>query len=329
MNKTLIVNRNQCEEILSVEKCLPAMKDALIAVSTNQTKMLQRFMIRHENGNSLANMPASLGTQDMTGAKIIIFPGPATAKAKTQQGIIPLFSIETGALKAIIDAELITVVRTAATSGVATDALARKDSSVVAILGCGKQGKAHAQAMISVRDIKTVYMWDLYLETAKSACELLKVQYPGVEFIPCETAKEAVINADIICTTTPGKTEIPVLLGNWLKPGAHINAVGTCTAMGRELDADAVAKSTIFTDWNEAVNRDAGDILMAIAKGELSAMPRLTEVGNVLSGAHPGRTSEEEITMFESVGISVEDIAAANMIYLYAKENNIGTWLEI
>ena len=86
MNKTLIVNRNQCEEILSVEKCLPAMKDALIAVSTNQTKMLQRFMIRHENGNSLANMPASLGTQDMTGAKIIIFPGPETAKAKTQQG---------------------------------------------------------------------------------------------------------------------------------------------------------------------------------------------------------------------------------------------------
>lgn len=329
MNKTLIVNRSQCEEILTVEKCIPYMKTALIGISNKQAKVLQRIMIPHDNGNMLANMPASLMSENVTGSKVIIFPGPQTAKMGTNQGIIPLYSIETGELLAIIDAELITVVRTAATSAAATDILAREDSKIIAILGSGKQGKAHVEGMLAVRNIETVYMWDLYFDAAKSACDLMKTKYPDVEFIPCQTAKEAVVNADIICTTTPGKTENPVLLGRWLKEGAHINAVGTCSAHGRELDGDAVKKSVIFSDWTEACNRDAGDILLNIKISELTEIPPMTEVGEVLSGRHPGRTDDKQITMFESVGISVEDIAAAKMIYQYAKENNIGTWLEI
>ena len=329
MNKTLIVNRSQCEEILTVEKCIPYMKTALVGISDKQAKVLQRIMIPHENGNMLANMPASLMSENVTDSKVIIFPGPQTAKMGTNQGIIPLFDITTGELIAIIDAELITVVRTAATSAAATDVLARKDSETVAILGSGKQGKAHVQGMLAVRDIKTVYMWDLYFDAAKSACELMKAQYPQVEFIPCETAKQAVVNADIICTTTPGKTETPVLLGEWLKDGAHINAVGTCSARGRELDGEAVKKAVIFSDWTEACNRDAGDILFNLKIGELTEIPPMVEAGEVLAGRHPGRTDDKQITMFESVGISVEDIAAAKMIYQYAKENNIGTWLEI
>ncbi len=329
MNKTLVINRSQCEEILSVEKCIPAMKTALIGLSDKSAKVLQRSMISHENGNSLANMPASLLSEDVTGAKVIIFPGQQTAKAGTNQGIIPLFSIETGRLIAIVDAELITVVRTAATSAAATDVLAREDAHTVAILGSGKQGKAHARAMIAVRDIKTVYMWDLYLNAAEKACMELKSKYPDVEFIRCETAKQAVLNRDIICTCTPGKTENPVLFGDWIKEGAHINAVGACSAKGRELDGAAVAKSTVFTDWNEAVLRDGGDILLSIEKGELARIPYLIEAGAVLNGTAQGRQSEKEITMFESVGISVEDIAAAKVIYEYAKENNTGTWLEI
>ncbi|MBQ6850145.1 MAG: ornithine cyclodeaminase family protein [Oscillospiraceae bacterium] len=329
MNKTLVVNRNQCEEILSVEKCIPYMKKALVGISDKQAKVLQRIMIPHENGNMLANMPASLISENVTGSKVIIFPGPQTAKMGTNQGIIPLFNIETGRLIAIIDAELITVVRTAATSAAATDVLANKDSKTLAILGSGKQGKAHVQGMLAVRDIEKVYMWDLYFDAAKAACELMKTQFPQVKFIPCETAKEAVIDADIICTTTPGKTENPVLLGSWLKDGAHINAVGTCSARGRELDGEAVKKSVIFSDWTQACHRDAGDIMFNISVGELAEIPPMVEIGEVLSGRHPGRTDEKQITMFESVGISVEDIAAAKMIYEYAKENGIGTWLEI
>ena len=314
MNKTLIINRAQCEEILTVEKCIPYMKTALVALSENQAKVLQRTMIPHSNGNMMANMPASLVSENVTGSKVIIFPGPETARMGTNQGIIPLFDITTGELIGIVDAELITVVRTAATSAVATDALANKDSRTVAVLGCGKQGKAHVQAMLAVRNIEKVYMWDLYSDTTKSACELMKKQFPSVEFVRCETAEAAVKEADIICTTTPGKTTTPVLLGSWLKPGAHVNAVGACSARGRELDAEAVSKSTIFTDWNEAVQRDGGDILIAVADGTIPAVPAMYEVGTVLNGTHPGRTASDEITMFESVGISVEDIAAAKMI---------------
>ena len=329
MNKTLIVNRSQCEEILTVEKCIPYMKTALVGISDKQAKVLQRSMIAHDNGNMLANMPASLMSENVAGSKVIIFPGPQTAKMGTNQGIIPLFDITTGELIAIIDAELITVVRTAATSAAATDVLAGKDSKTAAILGSGKQGKAHVQGMLAVRNIETVYMWDLYFDAAKAACELMKAQYPQVEFIPCQTAKEAVVHADIICTTTPGKTENPVLLGEWLKDGAHINAVGACSPRGRELDGEAIKRAVIFSDWTEACHRDAGDFLLNLAKGELTEMPPMTEVGEVLTGRHPGRTDDKQITMFESVGISVEDIAAAKMIYQYAKENQIGTWLEI
>ena len=328
MGKTLIISRAQCAEILTVEKCIPYMKTARIGISEKQAKILQRIMIRHDNGNSQANMPASLISEDVTGSKVTIFPGPRSAKAGTSQGIVPLFSIETGRLIAIVDAKPITVVRTAATSAAATDALANKDAHTVAILGSGKQGKAHAQAMIAVRDIKKVYMWDLYMEAAEKACRALAVQYPDVEFIPCEKAKDAVADADIVCTCTPGKTEDPVLLGSWIKKGAHINAVGTCTAAGRELDGEAIKNATVFTDWNEAVLRDGGDILLNVRKGELDAVPHLHEVGTVLNGTHPGRTSADEITIFESVGISVEDIVAAKMVYDNAKATGTGTWVE-
>lgn len=287
MEKTLIINHRECEKILTVDKCIPAMEKALAAVSDGKTKMLQRVMIGHENKNSLAVMPASDISSDVTGAKIIIFPGPETARAKTNQGIIPLFEISSGRLKAIVDAELITVVRTAATSARATKALARRDSSVLAVLGCGRQGRAHAGAMIAVRPIEQVYMWDISPQAAQQACERLKKEYPGVDFSACDNAQQAVENADIICTTTPGKSREPVLRGRWLKDGCHINAVGACSASGRELDGEAVAKSSVFTDWNEAVLRDAGDILLSAQMGEISCIPPLCEVGNVISIKRP------------------------------------------
>lgn len=328
MNKTLIINRSECEKILTIDRCIPAMKNVLRGISQKQTAVLQRSMIPHKNGNMLANMPASLYSDNVTGAKVIIFPGPATAKRGTNQGIVPLFNIETGELKAIVDAELITVVRTRATSAVATDYLADKNASTVAILGSGKQGRAHAEAMMLIRDVKNVYMWDLYFEAAEYACHSLAEKFSGVEFIPCKTAEDAVKNADIICTTTPGKSDVPVIDYTWIKQGAHINAIGACSANGREIDAKTIESAVIFTDWTDACKRDAGDILIPAERGEISAVPAMTEIGAVIAGEMQGRQGNE-ITLFESVGISVEDIAAADMIYKYAVQNNIGVWVEI
>lgn len=329
MEKTLIVNKQECEKILNIKMLVEPMKKVLSDISNKDTVVLQRIMIAHENGNKLANMQASLIDDGVTGSKITIFPGSETAKKGTRQGIIPIFNIDSGALSAIIDAKLITVMRTAATSAAATDILARKDSEVLAVLGSGKQGKAHVKAMIEVRDIKEVYMWSLHFENCKKACAELKTQYKDVNFIACETVKEAVYNADIICTTTPGKSADAILKYEWLKKGVHINAVGACTANGRELDAEIIKNGTIFTDWTEAVLRDAGNIILAKDNDGIDKTMELCEVGEVINNRTTGRKKEDEITIFESVGISAEDISAANIIYKYAKEHNIGTYVEI
>lgn len=329
MNKTLIINRELCTQLLSVRECIPAMRDTLIAASQGEIKMLQRQMIPHQSGNMLALMPASLLSKQVTGSKVIIFPGPKARQEKTNQGIVPLFDTETGALLAIVDAELITVVRTAATSAAATDVLARKDASSVAILGAGNQGKAHAEAMSCIRDIKTVYVWDQFPAAVEAACAHLRQKLPGVEIIPCETPEQTVKNADIVCTVTSTKGDAPFLKGEWLKEGAHVNAVGACSGAAREIETSVVKRCKIYYDWEEAAMRDAGDLVIPLNKGEVTMEDFMGEIGSVMLNKLEGRANEQEITLFETIGISVEDIAAAYQIYEKAKAQNLGVWLEI
>lgn len=329
MNKTLIVNRELCTQLLSVRDCIPAMRDTLMAAAQNEIKMLQRQMIPHSSGNMLALMPASLLTKQVTGSKVIIFPGPQARKDGTNQGIVPLFDTESGALLAIVDGELITVVRTAATSAAATDVLARKDASSVAILGAGNQGKAHAEAMCCVRDIRKVYVWDQFPAAIEAACAVLREKLPQVEVIPCDTPEAAVRDADIVCTVTSTKGDAPFLKGEWLKAGAHLNAVGACSAAAREVETSVVRRCKVYYDWEEATMRDAGDLIIPMQAGEVKKEDFMGEVGSVMLGKLEGRTDDREITMFETIGISVEDIAAAYQIYEKAKAQGLGVWLEI
>ncbi len=329
MNKTLIVGREDCARLLTLEDCIPAMRDTLVAACKGEIKMLQRQMITHASGNSLALMPATLLPRGITGSKVIIFPGPQAKKDKSNQGIVPLFDTESGALKAIVDGEVITVIRTAATSACATDALARKDASSVAILGAGNQGKAHVEAMAHIRDIKRVYIWDMFPQAVDAAIAYLKGKLPGVELIACPTAEEAVRDADIICTVTSSRDDVPCLEGRWIKKGAHINAVGACSGVTREIDAETINRARVYIDWEEAAMRDAGDLIIPIKSGEVKKEHILGEVGKVFTGELKGRTSDDDITLFETIGISVEDIAAAYLIYEKAKAEGCGTEVEI
>lgn len=325
MNKTLIVSRELCRQLLTVEDCIPAMHETLTAAAQGQVTMLQRSMIPHDSGCKLAIMPATMIPRQVTGAKVIIFPGAAARE--TSQGIVPLFDTETGALKAIVDAELITVVRTAATSGAATDILARKDASVCAILGTGKQGRAHARAMAAVRPIRTLCLWDKVPAAVEAAMAELREALPGVELVPCATPEEAVREAHIVCTTTWGRDL--VLAGAALMPGAHVNAVGACSAASREVDTETVRRSKVYFDWKEASLRDGGDLVIPLQQGELTEEHFMGDLGLVPLGLLEGRTSDSEITLFESVGLSVQDVAAANLIYRRALEQNLGVWVEI
>ncbi|MBR4878688.1 MAG: ornithine cyclodeaminase family protein [Clostridia bacterium] len=329
MEKTLIINRKEAEMVLNYPDCIKAMENIFAAMSDGKVTNLQRTMIRHEGGCSLAIMPASDNSINVTGGKVIMFASPEAARNKTNQGIVPLFDTITGALKAIVDAELITVNRTAASSAAAANHLAKKDASVLAIFGGGKQGRAHALAVAAIRDIKKINVWSYHEETIQACCEYLKEKLPDVEIVGCPDGADAAKDADIICTTTSAKTNVPILKGEWVKKGACICAIGACSGANRECDEDLVLKAKVFSDMTAAVLRDGGDVAIPIAEGKITESHIICEIGDVIAGRNPGRTSDDDITLFKSVGISAEDVAASWLIYEKAKEQGLGTWVEI
>ncbi len=332
-NRTRIIGRELCGQLLTLEDCIPAMADVLKANAAGEVKMLPRSVIPHPGGNLLALMTASILPEKTAGSKVIIFPGPEAAKAGTSQGIIPLFETETGALKAIVDATQITVIRTASVSAAATDVLAVKNAETAAVLGTGRQGTAHALAMAKVRDLKRILLWNRTPDKAQAAAETLRQELAaaaayGPEVIVCGTAEEAVREADIICTATPGRTDEPILKGEWLKPGTHVNAVGCVVPVGREVDSEAVRRSRVFFDWGEAA-KAAGDIAIPLGRGEITEACFAGDIGSVMAGNIEGRTADSDITLFKSVGISAVDVAAAQVIYEKACSLGLGIEVEI
>lgn len=326
MAKTRIINGGEAAGLLTMEACIEAMDQTLQAVSAGEIHMLQRYMLPQEKGNKFALMGADDLSLGVCGAKVIVFPGPEAKANHTNKGIVPLFDSSTGALKAIVDAECITAVRTAAASTAATRLLAREDSTHLAILGAGRIGRLHIEGICRVRDIRTLTVWNRTYQRGEECCRWAEEAF-GVKAIPCKTPEEAVRGADIICTVTQARE--PVLMGEWLKPGAHINAVGACWHGDRELDSAAMAKSRIYMDQREAVFREGGDVLIPLNAGELKEENIIGEVGEALLGRIPGRQNRSEITIFESVGISVEDLAAAHLIYRLALEKGVGIDVEI
>ena len=234
MAKTRIINGGEAAGLLTMEACIEAMDQTLRAVSAGEIHMLQRYMLPQEKGNKFALMGADDLSLGVCGAKVIVFPGPEAKANHTNKGIVPLFDSSTGALKAIVDAECITAVRTAAASAAATRLLAREDSTHLAILGAGRIGRLHIEGICRVRDIRTLTVWNRTYQRGEECCRWAEEAF-GVKAIPCKTPEEAVRGADIICTVTQARE--PVLMGEWLKPGAHINAVGACWHGDRELDS--------------------------------------------------------------------------------------------
>jgi ornithine cyclodeaminase len=225
----------------------------------------------------------------------------------------------------VIDASAITEIRTAAVSGAVTDALARPDAGDLAILGSGAQARSHLAAMAAVRKLRRVRIWS---RTPANAERFAREQGPrlGVSIEACADAGAAVRGADLVCTTTSART--PVLSGKWLSPGAHVNAVGACFANSRELDGEAVARSRFFTDRRESCLAEAGDFRLARDEGAVTDAHLLGEVGDVFLGKLAGRVSADDVTVFESLGIAVEDLASAHHLLARARANGAGRWLE-
>jgi ornithine cyclodeaminase/alanine dehydrogenase-like protein (mu-crystallin family) len=325
--EVLIVNQHQVPELLPMEECIDVMADALTALAHGDAVMPLRGMAgMPEQAGLLAWMPSLLPGSDVMGIKVIsVFPNEGT-ELESHQGAVLLFETKRGQLLAIVDASEVTAIRTAAVSGVATRLLAPQEADDLAILGSGTQARTHLQAMTAVRDIHRVRVWSRDPQHARAFAES-QARRGGMSVEVSSTAREAVEGASIICTTTAA-TE-PILEGKWLSPGAHVNAVGFAGPSGRELDAEAVARGRLFADRRESIQNEAGDFLLAKKEGAVGEDHVAGEIGEVLLGRVAGRTSPEEITIFESLGLAIEDLAAVNHIYRRAQETGKGTRVEL
>ncbi len=325
--RILIVNQKEVAELISVTELMPVMEDALKTLARGEAILPQRPSIwLPDQSGQLVMMPTYLPNIKAFGLKVITyFPGNMNSPYDTHQGGVMLFDTTNGNLLAMIDATEITANRTAAATGVASKALARDDSSKLALIGSGTQARTHLEAMLHAHDIKEVKVWALPLEHAQGFARRESERH-NVEIEVPETAEEAVTGADIICTCTSAKQ--PVLFGKWLKPGMHINAVGSTVPHTRELDTEALVKCKMFVDRKEAALNEAGDFLFPQKEGAVTEDHIKGEIGDVLLGKNPGRESTEEITLFESLGLAIEDVAAAFHISNKAKEKDMGTWIE-
>lgn len=283
------------------------MADTLRAYSEGRAVQPPRSFFRTPGGQGLVGlMPAFIPDPDVVGVKVIsAFHGADPA----HDGAVLLFDMD-GRLTGVVDAIAITEIRTAAVSGVATRLLAREDAGDLAIIGSGVQARSHLEAMREVRDLRRVRVWSRKRERAKSFAAWARDTH-GIDIEPMNTAEDATRGADILCTVTSSPE--PVLLGDWVSPGAHINAVGAFAPTTRELDTALVARSSFYVDSRESAELQAGDWLLAKAEAKLPAAHIQAELGEVVAG-RAGRSEAGEVTVFKSLGLGVEDAAAGRAV---------------
>ena len=315
----IVLSEREVRELLDMESCIEAMTEVLASLARGDLYNPLRSVARPEGADTLLGlMPAYRGgaTPAYALKEIVIVPTNPARGLDTHMGGVLLHDGTTGELVAIMNASPITEIRTAAVSGVATRALARPDDQRVAILGAGAQARGHVHAMRAVLDDPEIRIWARKLEAAEElAAETGASASPSID--------AALFGAEVVCTTTAA-TE-PIVEKRWLTRGAHVNAVGSCFPTTRELDTETVADASFFTDRRESCLNEAGDFILAAAEGAVGPEHIKAELGEVLAGMHPGREHEDELTVFESLGIAAEDLASAELIVRRARERGIGT----
>jgi alanine dehydrogenase len=289
----VVLDEAAVRRVLRIDALIPVMEQALRSLSfADAVQPLRSVLQVAEHGGYFFSMPASVSGQ--VGAKLVtLYPG--NRELPTHHALIVLFRPETGEPFVVMDGRLITEMRTAAVSAVATQRLARAKASTLAILGAGVQAHSHLEAMRLVRRFDDVRVWSPRHGAAFA-------QAHGVR--AAASAEEAVRGADVVVVATSAHT--PVLRGEWLSPGAHINAIGAARPEWRELDDEVLRRSRLYVESRDAASRESGDV---IAGGTIVA-----EIGEVIAGTMPGREHDDEITLFKSVGVAVADVASAGLV---------------
>ncbi|HKR23946.1 MAG TPA: ornithine cyclodeaminase family protein [Allosphingosinicella sp.] len=298
----LFVSAEEVARLLPYEECIPLMREAMIALSAGRTRQLLRGILDLPERRAFGVMPGAMLDDGTFGAKLVsVYPDNFAHGGPSHQGLVVLFDPRTGAPSAVLEAGEITAIRTAAASAAATDALARPDARHLAILGYGEQARRHLEAISCVRTIERVTIWGR--DPAKAGA------FGGEA---CETVEAAVAGADIICTVTAAPE--PILESRWVADGVHVNAVGSSRAGPAEIANDLVARARFFADHREGVLAQGAEFIRAREAGLIGEDHLLGEIGEVMAGTLPGRTSAADVTLYKSLGSIVQDLAAARHI---------------
>jgi ornithine cyclodeaminase len=310
-----LFDAQQVEELLDYPGCIDAVRKAMIALSSGERPQPLRQIWPVGDGEMWGIMPGDLTSLSAFGAKLVsVFHEPGSTSRTRHQGVVVAFDGKTGAVSSIADAEPVTRIRTGCASAVATDALARADSGVLGVFGTGVQAEAHLRSLPLVRNFREVLLWGRSPEKTREFAEQMSAEI-GLPIRAVSDGREAAATADVICTVTSSRE--PVLFADWVKPGTHINLVGSSMLGPVEVDSALVARSRYIADYRPGAIAQGAELAVARDAGLVDDSHVVGEIGEVLAGRIAGRENEEQITIYKSLGHVAQDLAAA--AYLQSK----------
>ena len=325
--KLLVLSHDDVEALLPMDRCIALMRETLAGLARGEYFQPLRSGMRPPGAAGVFGLMPSYRAAPTPyfGLKeICVFPGNAASGLDAHQGLVLLHDGSNGQPVAAMNASAITAIRTAAVSAVATDALARADAVVLALVGAGVQARAHLDAIGRVRELRDIRITSRGGGHAEDlAREARSRGLPARAAVP----EDAVRGADVVVTVTSSR--VPVLRGEWLEPGMHVNAVGASARMGRELDTATIARAALFVDSRESTENESADYLEAVREGAITSDHIRAELGEVLAGTQPGRRDASEITLFRSQGLGSEDLACAAYLFEVARQDGRGAWVAI
>lgn len=319
----LVLNRAEVESLLSMEQAIEAVEEAFREHHAGRVDMPVRVGVKvPEQDAVVLYMPAYIGGMKALGAKIVsVYPhNPARYKKPLIMATVLLNDAETGEILSIMDGTYLTAMRTGAVSGVASKYMARREASTVGIFGAGAQGRTQLLALCAVRKIRRAIVYDISPEASHAFAKEMEARL-GIEVIPASEPRQAAENVDIISCATTSPT--PVFEDEWLAEGTHINGVGSYTPEMQEIPPATVSRARVVVDVREAALKEAGDLIIPLDGGLITADHIYAELGEIVSGK-PGRLNPKEITFFKSVGQAIQDVSTALKVYCLAKERGVG-----
>jgi ornithine cyclodeaminase len=324
----LVLSEKQVQSLIDLDELIAALEQAHIQYSTGKAIMPVRLVVPlPQIQGRITSMPGYLNEDKTLGMKVVTyFQDNPKQNLPAILATIMLFSSDTGKMIAAMDGGYITAIRTACASALATRTLANANTPVLGILGAGVQARAHIQALTRVRKLSRIKLYSPSGTSARRIKEDLEKPW-GLAIEVVDSAQAAVRDSDLLVTVTTAKD--PIVQAEWLKPGVHINAVGSHRPDLREIDGATMKRAKVVVDSHDAVMAECGDILLALKEQSIGAADIHGEIGEVLAGVKAGRSSPSEVTLYKSVGIAIQDVAAAQLVYRKALERNVGTDVEV